>query len=109
MEAAIGSMRTHGRVVACGAISRYNDVEPQPGLQNLFMLFTKRLTVRGFIISDHYDRYVEFLAAMGPWVREGRVRTRETIVDGIENAACVLGLLGGENVGKMLVRVEPGA
>jgi NADPH-dependent curcumin reductase CurA len=109
LEAAIGAMRTHGRVVACGAISRYNDVEPQPGPRNLFMLFTKRLTVRGFIISDHYDRYGEFLATMGPWVRDGRVRYRETVVEGIENAPrAFLGLLGGENLGKMLVRVGPG-
>jgi NADPH-dependent curcumin reductase CurA len=108
LEAAIGSMRTHGRVVACGAISRYNDVESPAGPRNLFMLFTKRLTVRGFIISDHYDRYGEFLAAMAPWVRDGRVRYRETVVEGIENAPrAFLGLLGGENLGKMLVRVGP--
>ena len=108
LEAAIGAMRAHGRIVACGAISRYNDVEAQPGPSNLFMLFTKRLTVRGFIITDHYDRYGDFLAVMGPWVRDGQVRYRETIVDGIENAPrAFLGLLGGENVGKMLVQVGP--
>jgi NADPH-dependent curcumin reductase CurA len=73
------------------------------------MLFTKRLTVRGFIISDHYDRYPEFLAQVGPWVREGGLRYRETIVDGIENAPrAFIGLLQGENIGKMLVRVGPG-
>jgi NADPH-dependent curcumin reductase CurA len=108
LEAAIGAMRTYGRVVACGSISRYNDTEPAPGPRNLFMLFTKRLTVRGFIISDHYDRYGEFLAQMGPWVHEGKVRYRETIVEGIENAPrAFLGLLGGENIGKMLVKVGP--
>ena len=108
LEAAIGAMHTHGRVVACGAISRYNDTEPQPGPSNLFMLFTKRLTVRGFIISDHYDRFAEFLATMGPWVRDGKVRYRETIVEGIESAPrAFLGLLGGENLGKMLVQVGP--
>ena len=107
-EAAIGAMRTYGRVIACGAISRYNDTEATPGPGNLFMLFTKRLTVRGFIISDHYDRFRDFLAVMGPWVREGKVRYRETIVEGIENAPrAFLGLLGGENVGKMLVQVGP--
>jgi NADPH-dependent curcumin reductase CurA len=110
LEAAIGAMRTHGRVVACGAISRYNDTEPQPGPSNLFMLFTKRLTVRGFIITDHYDRYRDFVTVMAPWVRDGSVRYRETIVEGIENAPrAFLGLLGGENVGKMLVRVGPQA
>jgi NADPH-dependent curcumin reductase CurA len=108
LEAAIGAMRLHGRVIACGSISRYNDVEPAPGPRNLFMIVTKRLTMRGFIITDHYDRYREFLAQMGPWVREGKVRYRETIVDGIESAPrAFLGLLGGENIGKMLVKVGP--
>lgn len=108
LEAAIGAMRPHGRIVACGAISRYNDTEPQPGPRNLFMLFTKRLTARGFIISDHYDRVGDFVAAMAPWVRNGDVQYRETIVEGIENAPrAFLGLLGGENTGKMLVRVGP--
>jgi NADPH-dependent curcumin reductase CurA len=108
LEAAIGAMRNYGRIVACGAIAHYNAVEQPPGPRNLFMLFTKRLTVRGFIISDHYDRYPEFLAEMGPWVRDGLVRHHETIVDGIENAPrAFLGLLEGANIGKMLVRVGP--
>jgi NADPH-dependent curcumin reductase CurA len=108
LEAAIGAMRPFGRVVACGAISRYSEVEPEPGPRNLFMLFTKRLTVQGFIVSDHSDRYAEFLAAVGPLVRDGRLRYRETIVDGIESAPeAFLGLLRGDNVGKMLVQVGP--
>jgi NADPH-dependent curcumin reductase CurA len=108
LEAAIGAMRTYGRVVACGAISRYNDPEPAPGPRNLSMLFTKRLTVRGFIIADHYDRFGDFLAAVAPLVRDGRVRYRETVVDGIERAPrAFIGLLQGENIGKMLVRVGP--
>jgi hypothetical protein len=108
LEAAIGAMRRNGRIVACGAISRYNDTESQPGPRNLFMLVTKRLTVRGFIISDHYELWPAFRNEMGAWVRDGRVRYRETIVEGIEQAPeAFLGLLGGENIGKMLVRVGP--
>jgi NADPH-dependent curcumin reductase CurA len=108
LEAAIDAMRPHGRVVACGAISRYSDVEPEPGPRNLFMLFTKRLRVEGFIVTDHYDRFAEFLAEVGPHVQSGRLRYRETIVEGIENApAAFLGLLRGANVGKMLVKVGP--
>ncbi len=108
LEAAIGAMRPFGRVVACGAISRYSDAEPEPGPRNLFMLFTKRLTVQGFIVSDHYDRFDEFLAEVGPLVRDGRLRYHETIVDGIEQApAAFLGLLRGANIGKMLVKVGP--
>jgi NADPH-dependent curcumin reductase CurA len=108
LEAAISSLRKHGRIVACGAISRYNDTEPSPGPRNLFMLFTKRLTARGFIISDHFDRVGDFLAEMGPWVAEGKMQYRETIVDGIDQAPrAFLGLLAGENIGKMLVKVGP--
>ncbi len=108
LEAAISSMNKFGRIVACGAISRYNDTEPAPGPRNLFMLFTKRLTARGFIISDHWDRIGDFLTVMGPWVAEGKVAYRETVVDGIDHAPrAFLGLLAGENIGKMLVKVGP--
>ncbi len=108
LEAAISSLNKHGRIVACGAISRYNDTEPAPGPRNLFMLFTKRLTARGFIISDHWDRLGDFLSVMGPWVAEGKVQYRETVVDGIDQAPqAFLGLLAGENIGKMLVKVGP--
>jgi hypothetical protein len=106
LEAAIGALRVRGRVIACGSISRYNDLEPAPGPRNLFMVVTKRLRIQGYIISDHYDRFPEFLEKAQEWVRDGRLRYRETVVDGIENAPkAFLGLLRGENIGKMLVKV----
>jgi NADPH-dependent curcumin reductase CurA len=108
LEAAIGALRTHGRVVACGSISRYNDAEPTPGPRNMFMVVTKRLRLQGYIITDHYDRFGEFATQAAEWVRDGRLRYRETVVDGIENAPkAFLGLLRGENIGKMLVKVGP--
>ena len=108
LEAAIGSLRTHGRVVACGSISRYNDAEPAAGPRNMFMVVTKRIRIEGFIITDHYGRFGEFAAEAAEWVRDGRLRYRETVVDGIENAPkAFLGLLRGENIGKMLVKVGP--
>jgi NADPH-dependent curcumin reductase CurA len=108
LEAAIGALRNHGRVVACGSISRYNDAEPTPGPRNLFMVVTKRLRLQGYIISDHGDRFGEFARQATEWVREGRLQYRETIVEGIENApSAFLGLLRGENIGKMLVAVGP--
>jgi NADPH-dependent curcumin reductase CurA len=108
LEAAIGALRTYGRVVACGSISRYNDAEPTPGPRNMFMVVTKRLRIEGFIISDHFDRFREFVGEAAEWVRDGRLRYRETVVDGIENAPkAFLGLLRGENIGKMLVKVGP--
>jgi NADPH-dependent curcumin reductase CurA len=108
LEAAIGALRLHGRIVACGSISRYNDVEPAPGPRNLFMVVTKRLRMQGYIISDHFDRFPEFLGRAQEWVRDGRLRYRETVIEGIENAPrAFLGLLRGENLGKMLVKVGP--
>ena len=68
----------------------------------------RRLTLRGYIILDHLDRFGDFIAEVGPWLAEGRIRTRETIVNGIENAPdAFMGLLRGDNVGKMLVRITP--
>ena len=108
LEAAIGALHTYGRVAACGSVSRYNDVEPSPGPRNMFMVVTKRLRIQGYIITDHYDRYPEFFERASEWVREGKLRYRETVVEGIDNAPrAFLGLLRGENIGKMLVKVGP--
>jgi NADPH-dependent curcumin reductase CurA len=108
LEAAIGALRNYGRVVACGSIVAYNATEAPPGPRNMFLVVTKRLRLQGFIISDHYDRFREFHEQASEWVRSGRLRYRETVVEGIENApAAFIGLLRGENVGKMLVRVGP--
>jgi NADPH-dependent curcumin reductase CurA len=108
LEAAIGAARTYGRVVACGSIARYNDAEPVAGPRNMFMVVTKRLRIQGFIITDHFERFGEFARQASEWLRDGRLQYRETIVEGIENAPrAFLGLLRGENVGKMLVKVGP--
>ena len=108
LEAAIGAMRLHGRIVACGSISRYNATEALPGPRNLFMVVTKRLRMQGFIVFDHADRFPAFLAEVAPLVADGTIRHRETIVDGVEQAPeAFIGMLGGANIGKMLVRVGP--
>ena len=109
LEAAIGAMRLRGRIVACGSVSRYNATEALPGPRNLFMVVTKRLRMQGFIVTDHYDRFAEFLDEVAPRVADGTIRYRETVVDGIEQApTAFIGMLEGANVGKMLVRVGPG-
>src|SRR5262245_49692297 len=96
LEAAIGALRNHGRVLACGSISRYNDAEPAPGPRNMFMVVTKRLRLQGFIILDHFDRFGECAREAAEWYRDGRLRYRETIVEGIDNAPkAFLGLLRG--------------
>ncbi len=108
LEVALGALRPFGRVVACGAISRYNDRGPAPGPRNLAFLVTKRLRLQGFIVTDHAKRYPEFVAEVGPWVRSGDLVYRETVLEGIERVPeAFAGLFRGDNIGKMLVRVSP--
>ncbi|MEV4202395.1 NADP-dependent oxidoreductase [Micromonospora globbae] len=106
LEAALSAMRTHGRVAVCGMIAQYNDTAPPAAPRNLSLVIGKRLTLRGFLVGDHEALRGEFVREMSGWLREGRVSYDETVVDGIENApAAFLGLLRGENLGKMLVRL----
>jgi NADPH-dependent curcumin reductase CurA len=106
LEAALNALRPFGRVVACGAISRYNDERPEPGPRNLGFVVSKRLRLQGFIVTDHLARYGDFLAEVGPWILDGKLQYRETVLDGIENVpAAFAGLFRGDNTGKMLVRV----
>jgi NADPH-dependent curcumin reductase CurA len=107
LEAGLPRMRTFGRVVLCGLISQYNDTELRPG-PSLVPALANRLTIRGFIVSDHFDRLPDFLREMSAWYREGKIVDEETVVEGIENApAAFMGLLRGENRGKMLVKIGP--
>ena len=95
------------RIPLCGLISEYNATGP-PGGPNLVPLIVHRATIRGFIVSDHFDRFPEFVAEMTPLVRDGRIKYREDIVDGLEAApAALIGLFEGRNFGKALVRVSP--
>ncbi len=106
LEGALNALRPFGRVIACGAISRYNDERPEPGPRNLAFVVTKRLRVQGFIVTDHGDRYSAFLAEVAPWVRSGELEYRETILHGIESIPeAFAGLFRGDNVGKMLVEL----
>jgi NADPH-dependent curcumin reductase CurA len=108
LEAALNAIRPFGRVIACGSISRYNDERPEPGPRNLAYIVTKRLRVQGFIVTDHTQRYGDFLREVGPWVGAGELECRETVVEGIENVPTAFaGLFRGDNTGKMLVRVGP--
>lgn len=106
LEAAISALRPHGRVAVCGMISQYNDTVPPAAPRNLAQVIGKRLTLRGFLAGDHQGLRDQFVQEMAGWLREGRVSYDETVVDGVENApSAFLGLLRGENLGKMLVRL----
>lgn len=107
LEAALACSKTHGRVAICGLISQYNATEAGSGLRNVREILTRRLTVRGFIITDHAHRQPAFIADMGAWIKAGKMKWTETVVDGFERMpAAFLGLFSGINLGKMVVRVE---
>src|SRR6266849_2349281 len=93
------------RIPVCGLIAQYNARTPTPG-PDMFSVLRKRLLVRGFIVSDFAAKQADFLRDVSEWVRAGRLKYREDIVDGLEKApASFLGLLQGKNFGKLLVRM----
>ena len=108
LETVLPLLNDFARVPVCGLIAWYNATELPPGPDRTPVLLrqtlTRRLTIRGFIVSDLDPG--DFLADVGRWVRDGRLRYREDVRDGLENApAAFMGLLEGENFGKLLVRV----
>jgi NADPH-dependent curcumin reductase CurA len=106
LEAAIDAITVHGRMAICGMISQYNATEPTPAPRNLSQIIAKRITMRGMLVGDHFDRRADFLAEVAPLVASGKLKYDETFVEGIRNAPqAFLDLLAGANTGKMLVRV----
>jgi NADPH-dependent curcumin reductase CurA len=106
LEAAIFHMADFGRIAMCGAIAGYNAEEPVPGPRNMMMVVSKRLTLRGFIVSDHGEAAREFYDRAAGWLADGSLKHRETVVDGLDRAVeAFLGLHRGDNTGKMLVRL----
>ena len=106
LEAALTALRVRGRIIACGGISGYNEVYLRPGPPNLFNMTTKRLTMKGLIVGDWLDRRGEFESEVGGYFQAGKLKNKETVVDGIDNAvSAFLGLFSGSNVGKMVVKL----
>lgn len=112
-DAVLPLLNTKARVPVCGLVSLYNAEGLPEGPDRTPLLLrtvlSKRLKIQGFIIfSDYGHRYGEFLQEMTPWVEEGRIKYREDVVDGLENAPeAFIGLLEGRNFGKLIVRVAP--
>ena len=107
LEAAIGSLRLHGRAALCGAISTYNATEPPPGPRNLGLLVGRRLRLQGFLVSDHQDLRPEFVRRAGGWFGSGELVARETVVHGLDSAVeAFIGMLNGANTGKMVVTLN---
>ena len=106
LQAAIGALKPFGRAAICGMISRYNDTAPQPGPVNLPLLVANRLRIQGFLVFDHAHLTKQFLAEAKPALADGRLKNREMVGEGLEQMPeAFLGLLRGDNTGKMIVRV----
>ncbi|HLT91791.1 MAG TPA: NADP-dependent oxidoreductase [Woeseiaceae bacterium] len=106
LEAALRHMRPFGRIVLCGMIAQYDDTEPRPGPRGLIGMIGKRLTMRGFIVTDHPETCREYVPKALRWLEEGRLEYRETIAEGIENApAAFIDMLQGNKIGKQIVRL----
>ena len=106
LEAALAQANDHARFVLCGMIAGYNAEGGVKGPANIFLAIEKRISLQGLIASDHLAVFPEFTAAMGDWIRQGKVKLRETIHDGLESAPdAFIGLFKGANTGKMLVRL----
>ncbi len=107
LVAALYALNIRGRVALCGMISTIEDASSAPGVNHLIQAVLKRLTLRGFIVRDHEDLRPEFEQQVGGWLRSGELISKQTVVDGLDNAVdAFLGLLSGANVGKMLVRLS---
>ena len=106
-EACLFNMANHGRIACCGAVSQYDGVAPRAGPRGVpGLIVTKRLHLRGFIVSDFDDQRAAALEQLTSWVQSGQLTVREDVIDGLENLpAALVGLLAGENIGKRMVKV----
>jgi NADPH-dependent curcumin reductase CurA len=106
LEAALGALRRWGRVALCGAISQYESAGPSAGPRNLFQATANDLTLRGFRGSSHVHLMEDMQREVAGWLRDGRVRYRESVVEGLERAPeALVRLLSGGTIGKTLVRI----
>jgi leukotriene B4 12-hydroxydehydrogenase/15-oxo-prostaglandin 13-reductase len=104
-EAVFALLNTKARISVCGQISQYNLAKPEPG-PPLVHLLVKQARAEGFLVFQFADRLQEGIAQMAKWIREGKIKYREEIMEGFENTPkAFIGLLRGENTGKMLVKV----
>jgi NADPH-dependent curcumin reductase CurA len=105
LDAAFALARNNARFAICGMIEGYNSKEPM-SFRFIQRTIAARIMLKGFLVFDYFPRFAEFYAEMGPWVASGAVKSRETIVEGLEAMPdAFLGLFLGENIGKMLVKL----
>lgn len=105
LDAVLANINPYARIALCGMISQYNLTQPE-GITNIQSLLINRAMIRGFIISEHFDGLPAFIADMTGWMKEGKLKYRETFAEGIDSApAAFIGMLKGENFGKQIIRI----
>ncbi|SFR28958.1 hypothetical protein SAMN04488564_11666 [Lentzea waywayandensis] len=106
LEAAIENLNLNGRITMCGAISQYNESEKPAGPSNMIQILAKRLTLRGMLVGDHKALQQQFVSEVAAWIASGELKYSETVIEGgtRQAPAAFLGMLRGENTGKMLVQ-----
>jgi len=105
LDAVLLNVNPYARIVACGMISQYNLEKPE-GVHNLGTIVGNKVRLQGFIVSDHMHLKAEFMAEMSGWLAAGKIKYREDITQGIENApSAFIGMLKGENFGKQVVQI----
>jgi NADPH-dependent curcumin reductase CurA len=106
-DAVLPLLNVRARISICGQISQYNAAKPEPGIRPYVFLLTKQARAEGFIISQFMDRFPEGIAQMAQWLREGKLKIRETVIEGFENMPrALIGVLSGDNTGKMIVAIR---
>jgi len=107
LEAALDSLNFFGRIAMCGMISQYNDATPSPGPRNIINTVVKSLRIEGFVVSNYLGETPAFRRDNEAWIAEGRLKWKETVLEGIESAPeAFLNLFSGANFGKMLVMLS---
>lgn len=105
-DGVIANMNDYGRVVVCGSIASYNDTAVELGPRLLPLVVYKKLLVQGFLIADYKNEFAEGVSNLQTWLKEGKIRYAETIVEGLELLPeAFVGLFDGKNEGKMIVKV----
>ncbi|TWS18432.1 NADP-dependent oxidoreductase [Tsukamurella asaccharolytica] len=106
LEAALQVANNSARFAICGTVADYDTAEDIAGVRNIFEIVAKRITIRGFLVADYWDRVSQILPELLQWVKDGDLVARETVVTGLDEATSALSsMLHGGNVGKMLVKV----
>lgn len=106
LDVALTRLNRHGRIALCGAMSQINAPEPPPGPRNYLQLLTKSARMEGFTTLDFADRFDEARQQLASWIREGKIRYRDDIVEGLERAPSqLLRLFNGQHRGKLMVKL----